>query len=69
MTLDGGCAKDIALIYEKAKVVRRRLQQQGVGVTSVSLQTILSAATIPSMGTLSVRKFVEKQFPKVCLIE
>lgn len=66
MILDGSTSKDIALIYDKAKVARRELIREGqVPVHAKTLQTILSAATIPSKGTLSVRKFVEKQFPKV----
>lgn len=66
MVLDGGTTKDVTLIYEVAKVARRQLIKEGVlPPHSKTLQTILSAATIPSKGKLSVRNFVEKQFPLV----
>lgn len=66
MLLEGSYKKDIEKIMAALKVVRRSQIKEGLlKVHENSVQYILSAATIPSHGKLSVERMIRSLFPKV----
>ena len=69
MLLDGGYKKDLEKILDAFKVTRRRMiKNNEITVNDKILQVILSAATLPSMGELSIDNYVKKRFPKAVRI-
>ncbi len=66
MLLEGSFGKDISSVLDALKVTRRGLIRDGeLKVHERYVQFILSAATIPTYGKLSVANFIKDHFPKV----
>ena len=64
MLLDGSYKKDIEKIMVGIKVTRRQLlREEEINPDDKFIQIILSAATIPTMGMLSIDKYISKNFP------
>ena len=65
MLLEGSYLKDIEKIVDAFKVTRRRMIQMGeIQVHTSTVQYILSAATLPSVGMRSIEKYIEERFPR-----
>jgi superfamily II DNA/RNA helicase len=65
MLLDGGYKRDLEKILDGFKVTRRQMiKADEITINDKVLQVVLSAATIPSMGELSIDKYVKKRFPR-----
>jgi hypothetical protein len=70
MLLEGSYKKDIEKVLAALKVTRRHKIRDGLlKVHERYVQFILSAATIPTHGKLSVEKYIESHFPKVYLFD
>eukprot|EP01034_Spumella_vulgaris_P045660 gene45660-56893_t len=66
MILDGSFLKMTEGVLHAAKLARKEMiREKTIGLHDKTLQTILSAATIPSHGMLSVQNFVGKNFRRV----
>ena len=66
MLLDGSYQQEIDLIQDAFKLSRRHLVRDGtVEVHQRTIQNILAAATIPTMGLRSIDAYVKKRFPLV----
>lgn len=64
MLLDGSYITDIEKILDAFKVIRRNMiKEQQLGLHDYNTQVILSAATLPSRGEKSIKKFIAKKFP------
>lgn len=64
MLLDGSYVIDVEKILDAFKVIRRNMiKEQKLGLHDYHTQVILSAATIPSSGEKSIKKFISKKFP------
>ena len=65
MLLDGGYKRDLEKILDGFKVTRRQMiKADEITINDKVLQVVLSAATIPSVGELSIDKYVKKRFPR-----
>lgn len=65
MLLEGSYLKDIEKIVDAFKVTRRKMIQMGeIQVHTSTVQYILSAATVPSVGMRSIEKYIEERFPR-----
>ncbi len=64
MLLDGSYVIDVEKILDAFKVIRRNMiREQKLGLHDYHTQVILSAATLPSRGEKSIKKFISKKFP------
>lgn len=64
--MEGSYLKDVESILDKIRLVRRTLIQEGLqSAHSRHIQSILSAATIPTYGVKSTKNLIQKSFPHV----
>jgi len=64
MLLDGSYKRHVEQVMDAFKVTRRNMiREEILDINSKILQVILSAATIPTSGELSIEKYVKKKFP------
>lgn len=69
MLLDGSYLRDVEKILERLKLVRRAMVQEGLlRAHERTVQYVLSAATIPTMGTKSIDRYAKKAFPHVSIL-
>lgn len=69
MLLEGNFGRDISSVLDALKVTRRGLIGDGeLKVHESYVQFILSAATIPTHGKLSIANFIKSHFPKAISI-
>mmetsp|Transcript_10404 Transcript_10404/g.15822 ORF Transcript_10404/g.15822 Transcript_10404/m.15822 type:complete len:490 (-) Transcript_10404:114-1583(-) len=65
MLLEGSFRRDVDRILEALKVTHRRAIREGrVRVHEPTVQFVLSAATLPSQGSLSVERSIASFFPR-----
>jgi len=65
MLLEGSYLVDIERILDAFKLTRREKIRSGeCAVHEVTLQNILSAATLPSAGLRSMEKYIENRYPR-----
>lgn len=66
MLLDGSYIKDVEVILDKVRLVRRAMVNEGILSTNQKkVQFILAAATIPTFGLKSTKMLIKKMFPQV----
>lgn len=66
MLLEGSYLKLIEDVMTAFKVVRRAMIREGsVSINANIVQHILSAATIPTYGLLSIDNYIKSKYPHV----
>lgn len=66
MLLDGAYLKDVEVILEKLRLVRRAMIKEGkISLNQQTVQYILAAASVPTFGEKSIKNLIKKSFPHV----
>jgi superfamily II DNA/RNA helicase len=66
MLLDGSYIRDVEVILEKLRLVRRAMVNEGLlSINQKKVQFVLAAATIPTFGLKSTKMQIQKMFPQV----
>jgi superfamily II DNA/RNA helicase len=70
MLMEGSYLKDVESILDKIRLVRRTMIQEGLqSAHARHIQSILSAATIPTYGVKSTKNLIQKSFPHAIEIQ